>query len=58
MAADLIEAVDPLIAMPRSGMGCLAGNNEALLELSDRVAAQSVIFKETLSLFAHADPIS
>ena len=47
----LLVAVDPL-------MGCLAGYAEAFSELGDRVVAQSVIFEETLSLFAHGNTFS
>ena len=44
----LLVAVDPL-------MGGLAGDTEPIRQLGDRVVVQSVIFEETLSLFAHGN---
>ena len=44
----LLVAVDPL-------MGGLAGYAEAFSELGDRIVAQSVIFEESLSPFAHGN---
>ncbi len=51
----LLVVVDPIALVPRMGMGCLAGNAEAFSKLGDRVAVQSIIFEETLSLFAHGN---